>query len=180
MADQKQSETAGVDRALALFDRLSRSAAYVASAALVALMALVCLAVAMRRVAGDPMSGWTEIAGLLLLVTVFLALPYCGRTGGHIAVDAVTGALPPRLNRWAEVAARLSSAVMLGILSWRGSVLAAAPPAGEVTNILEVPFAPFLWVMTVGSALYAAALAVEAVAFAVGRSYREVQARPPQ
>ncbi len=180
MADRDQPEATGVDRALALLDRLSRSAAYVASAALVALMGLVCLAVAMRRVAGDPMSGWAEIAGLLLLVTVFLALPYCGRTGGHIAVDVVTGALPPRLNRWTEVATRLASAIMLGILSWRGAVLAAAPPAGEVTNILEVPFAPFLWVMTVGSALYAAVLAVEAAAFAAGRSYPQVQARPPQ
>ena len=61
----------------------------------------------------------------------------------------------PNLTRWTDVVVRLLSAGLLGILTWRSIVLLIdAIEIGEATELIEVPHAPFIGVMIIGTGVF--------------------------
>ena len=134
---------------------LDRSVKAMAILAGISLMCLVCYAVFMRRALNAPPLGGTDLASVSLVPVVFLGFAYCGWTGGHIAVDLISSLNKPNLTRWTDVVVRLLSAGLLGILTWRSIVLLIdAIEIGEATELIEVPHAPFIGVMIVGTGVF--------------------------
>lgn len=132
-------------------DRSVKAMAILAGISLMWLMALVCYSVFMRRVFNAPPLGGTDLASVSLVPVVFLGFAYCGWTGGHIAVDLISGLNKPNLTRWTDVVVRLLSAGLLGVLTWRCIVLLEdAIEIGEASELIEIPYAPFIGVMIVG------------------------------
>lgn len=138
-----------------ILDRSVKAMAILAGLSLMWLMCLVCYAVFMRRVMNDPPLGGTDLASVSLVPVVFLGLAYCGWTGGHIAVDLISGLKRPNLTRWIDVVVRLLSAGLLGILTWRCVILLEdAIEIGEATELIEIPHAPFIGIMIVGTGVF--------------------------
>jgi TRAP-type C4-dicarboxylate transport system permease small subunit len=109
----------------------------------------------MRRVMNAPPLGGTDLASVSLVPVVFLGFAYCGWTGGHIAVDLISSLKKPNVTRWTDVVVRLLSAGLLGILTWRSIILLAdAIEIGEATELIEIPHAPFIGIMIVGTGVF--------------------------
>lgn len=91
----------GAARLEAAFGQLIEGLALVASAALLAMVAIICADVLTRNVAvpGMPRGvAWSnEISELLLYLITLLAAPWLLREGRHIRVDIVLRVLPPRI-----------------------------------------------------------------------------------
>tara|TARA_R110000868_G_scaffold32036_6_gene116915 strand:+ start:5059 stop:5583 length:525 start_codon:yes stop_codon:yes gene_type:complete len=138
-----------------ILDRTVTGMALLAGVSLLWLMALVCYSVFMRRVFNAPPLGSGDLASVSLVPVVFLGFAYCGWTGGHIAVDIISGFNKPNLTRWTDVIVRLLSAGLLGIMTWRCIALYFdAVETAEASELIEIPHAPFVAVMVVGTAVF--------------------------
>lgn len=146
-----------------MFDRVLRALAYGAGAVLLGLMALVLFDVLMRYVLRLPFLGGFELTEMLMVLVVFLGLPYCAATGGHVAVDLFARILDrPRL-RWILVPIHLAGAALLAVMAWQAVRYAAGSAArGEASQMLKIPDWPFQVVAAVSAAVFAAVLVVQA------------------
>jgi TRAP-type C4-dicarboxylate transport system permease small subunit len=146
-----------------VFDRGLRALALGAGAVLLAMLALVLFDVVMRYALRLPFLGAYEFTELAMVLIVFLALPYCAATAGHVAVDVLAPILDRPRFRWVTVAIHLAGAMLLLVIAWR-TVLHAVGSAerGEATNMMRVPHAPFEFVAAASVAIFAAVLIAQA------------------
>ena len=118
--------------------------AYVAAAALFAMMLLTCADVVGRKLAGNSLPGAVELTELCMLVMIFLALPLASMAGEHIVFDLLDRVMPPRLLLWQQSLASLVTGLVFGgaaWLVWRRSVRTFE--MGDITARLEIPLGPF-------------------------------------
>ena len=156
-------------RCLAITDRVSVWLGSLAGVALTVLALFTMVDIVLRYIFNQPISGSIDVVKLALVVMTFCALPYAGRSDGHIVVDIVPDYPSPRLNRVRDAAGKLLTAAIFAVLAWQGLLRAEESALfGETSNMLEVPFEPFFYVMFVGSAVYAAALLMEALLLLAG------------
>lgn len=144
-------------------DRAARLLALLAGFCLVAMMAVTVVDVVGRYVFNAPIFGAQDLSQLLLVLVVFGAMAYCGRTDGHVAVDLFVGLFGPRLMRWIDVGVALASAGILFVLAWRAYENAKlAELFGSASNLLQIPLAPFHLVVGFGAALYGVVMLLKA------------------
>ncbi|HVL35115.1 MAG TPA: TRAP transporter small permease [Burkholderiales bacterium] len=127
-----------------MWPRFLRALALGGGAVLLGLMALVAFDVVMRYVLRLPFLGAYELTELAMALIVFLGLPYCALTGGHVAVDILAPVLErPRL-RGVNVVIHLAGAGITGVMAWQAVVYAMSSRArGEATNMLRIELWPF-------------------------------------
>jgi TRAP-type C4-dicarboxylate transport system permease small subunit len=89
----------GLRRVESAVAAVSLFASWLAGAACLACLALVCYAVAMRYFLGRPQSWTDEAVGWLIVVAVMFAMPEAQRRGEHIGVDALVDRLSSRWRR---------------------------------------------------------------------------------
>ena len=85
--------------------------------ALLAVMTVV--SVLGRYFFGRPIQGDFEITELGCAVAIALFLPYCQLAAGNVVVEFFTGAAPPRLRRYLDVAGCLLTACVAALFAWR-------------------------------------------------------------
>jgi TRAP-type C4-dicarboxylate transport system permease small subunit len=146
-----------------LLDRAARALAYLGGLVLAALAVLMTADVALRAL-GAPIFGALDLVQLALVVVVFAGVAHCGRGDGHVAVDLFAARLGPRAAFASQVAIKLATLAILALLAWRMGVRAWSAGPGDASNLLEVPRWPFYAFATLGAALYAAMLGLEAMA----------------
>ena len=121
----------------------TRSLAYAAGAALLWLMLLTVVAVVMRYVFNAPILGAQDISELSLAVVVFLGIPYCGWTGGHVAVDLISTVVGESRLRYTDTLMRLAGAALFAFVAWQAMRQGLdALEYGDATNLVEVPHYP--------------------------------------
>jgi TRAP-type C4-dicarboxylate transport system permease small subunit len=149
-----------VERILGL---LVRAAALVGVLAIVALMGLTVVTVTFRFI-GVAFPGTYVLAELLLIPAVTLSLAYAGWEGAHTRVELLTQRMPPRPAAWLQ-----GGMLALGSVFWGFVALAAVEEAlrrgaqGERTPLLDIPVAPFRWLMAAAIVLLIAVLLFRAV-----------------
>ena len=146
-----------------MFARALRALALVGGAVLLGMLALVLFDVVMRYALRLPFLGAYEFTELAMVLIVFLALPYCAATGGHVAVDVLASVLDRPALRWVSAAIHIAGSALLLVIAWR-TVLHAIGSAerGEATNMMKIAHYPFELVAAASTALFAAVLAVRA------------------
>ena len=143
----------------------TRSLAYVAGAALLWLMLLTVVAVVMRYVFNAPILGAQDISELSLAVVVFLGIPYCGWTGGHVAVDLISSVVGESRLRYTDTLMRLAGAVLFGFVAWQAMRQGLdALEYGDATNLVDISHYPFMFLMSFGWLLFAVVLLLQAAA----------------
>jgi TRAP-type C4-dicarboxylate transport system permease small subunit len=152
---------------LGVIDRVVRWLGLAAGGIMV-LLALGTVAAAMLRyIFNAPVGGAGEIQGMTLVVVIFFGVAYCGRTGGHVAVDLFTEMLGPRVSRWTDMlvkALACTAFVIMAIWSVKIGGLFTM-----TTQWWKIPHEPFYYVIAFGAGLYALVLFLELVALAIGR-----------
>jgi TRAP-type transport system small permease protein len=160
-----------------MFDRFLRVLALGAGAALVGLLGLVLFDVVMRYALHLPFLGAYEISELLMVLIVFLALPYCGATGGHVAVDVLAPLLDRPALRWLNALLHLAGAALMAIIAWQATLYAMGSMArGEATNMLRIVKYPFELVAAASALVFAIALLRQA--WKAMRPSRQSETRP--
>lgn len=135
---------------------------------LLGLMLLTVVAVTVRKF-NFPITGTQDLSEAGLTIVVFFAMAYSGWTGGHIAVDLISGVLKGRGLRILDTMSRFLSAVFFAIVSWQ-TVLQGldALEVGDGFNLIALPHYPFFFVVAFGCGFYALVLLVLSVRSACG------------
>ena len=161
MGDESRAALPGA----AVADWTTRFLAYAAGAALLWLMLLTVVAVVMRYVFNAPILGAQDISELSLAVVVFLGIPYCGWTGGHVAVDLISTVVGESRLRYTDTLMRLLGAVLFAVVAWQAMHQGlGALEYGEASNLVEIPHHPFMFLMSFGWLLFALVLLLQAAA----------------
>jgi TRAP-type C4-dicarboxylate transport system permease small subunit len=115
----------------------------------------------MRYALRLPFLGAYEMTELAMVLIVFLALPYCGATGGHVAVDVLSPVLDRAGLRWLTVVIHLVGAILMAVIAWQTTRYAiGSAERGEATNMLRIAKYPFELVAAASAAVFAAVLLV--------------------
>jgi TRAP-type C4-dicarboxylate transport system permease small subunit len=142
-----------------MFDRALRALALAGGVVLLGLMALIAFDVVMRYVLRLPFLGAYEMTELAMALIVFLGLPYCAATGGHVAVDVLAPILERPALRWLNVALSLAGAALTAVMAWEAVRYAlASMRRGEATNMLKIDLFPFQLLAATSLALFCAVL----------------------
>ena len=146
-----------------MFERLLRALAIGGGVVLLGLMGLVAFDVVMRYVLRIPFLGAYEMTELAMALIVFLGLPYCAATQGHVAVDVLAPVLDRPALRWLNALLPLAAAALTAVMAYQ-SVLYAyeSRSRGEATNMLRIDLFPFQLVAAASLALFSAVLLVQA------------------
>jgi len=146
-----------------MFDRGLRALAFGGGAVLLGLMALIAFDVVMRYVLRLPFLGAYEMTELAMALIVFLGLPYCAATGGHVAVDVLAPVLDRPGLRWLGVAVHLAGAALCALMAWQAVLYALSSRSrGEATNMLKIDLWPFELLSAASLALFCAVLLLQA------------------
>jgi TRAP-type C4-dicarboxylate transport system permease small subunit len=119
------------------------------------IMTLTTVDILVRRLLDTEIKGTFEICDYLLVVTVFCSVAYVMTVKGHVVVDVFTSKYPQRLYRVISVIALFLSLIMVGLICW-GSIRYGLNQlaVGEASPLLNIPAAPFVFVIALGSALF--------------------------
>src|SRR5688572_23527489 len=130
-----------------------------AGAVLMGLMRLICFDVVMRYGLRIPFLGAYEMTELAMAVIVFLALPFCAATDGHVAVDVLGPWLDRPAFRGLNILVHLAGAALTGVMAWQSVVYAFATRSrGDATNMMKIDLFPFQLAAGISLGLFCAVL----------------------
>ena len=135
---------------------INRVMGYVASGFLIILMLLTVVDVFLRYFFNSPLTGTTEISQLMMIIIVFPALGWAAIDRAHIRVDLLVNQLP---NRPKALFSSITLLIALGIyiiIAWRSFLESAV--VNRQTSLINLPFAPFYWLMSVSLAVFCLAI----------------------
>ena len=108
-----------------------------------------------------PITGSIEITGYLLLLTIFLGIPYAAARKQHIAIDLVTAKLSGRAGLALESISLLVGIAIFAVLVWQSIEYAILMHTmHRVTAVLRLPVSPFVLVVTFSSLIFCFVLGV--------------------
>ena len=145
---------------MGFFDRILRWMALAGGAILMALMIFIVVDVVLRYVFNAPFSSSKEITEFAMSLIVFLAIAYCGWTGGHIAVDLFEKWLDRPALFWLPAALSFAGALLFAVIAWRATLETIAT-FSQISNMLQMPHFPFRFVVAFGSAMFAVVMFIQ-------------------
>jgi TRAP-type transport system small permease protein len=120
-----------------------------ASAILFFMMTLTFVDVIARYVVNRPVRGGFELTELGLLVLIFAGLPLVTHAGEHVTMDLIDRLLGARARAALGRLVELGCAALMFLLAWLMWRKAATIAGyGDVTDVLRIPIAPFVYFMT--------------------------------
>jgi TRAP-type C4-dicarboxylate transport system permease small subunit len=123
---------------------LEKGCTFVASLALVVMIAIIAFGTLSRYFLGLPFGFVDEYSGYLLVVMGFLAMVLALKRNAHITVDIVQRALPDKLRGWVDVGAQCIGILVAAVLFWLSLTLFYESYATgmRASTIMETP----LWI----------------------------------
>ena len=144
--------------------------AVLAGLILIALIGLTFADVIMRYVFASPIFGARDFLETGMVVVISLGFPFTWRIGGHIVVDLIPDYEIHALTVFRDLVVRLIGTGIFGILAWRCWLRADdAVLFNEATNMIEIPFQPFFWILAAASLFQSIILIVEAIRLITGK-----------
>ena len=110
-----------------------------------ALVALVTLDVALRYLFNAPLQWGRDVNGLLLLMTIFCALPRAWDRASHIRMEVFYIRLSSARRRGVDVLASVAGIVVFGLMAVQGArFVPFMIGTGETGEDLDLPLWPFM------------------------------------
>jgi TRAP-type C4-dicarboxylate transport system permease small subunit len=149
---------------------IARLAGALGSVATVLCLALVCYAVAMRYLLGQPQPWTDKVSGWLVVALVMLAAPEAQRRFEHIGVDIAVSRVGPRLARAMHLLGVVSVAAVAAVLLVAGwETVAFSRMIGLMSDLEGVPIWWVQALLPLGAALLLVVALCQAVLLLVGR-----------
>jgi TRAP-type C4-dicarboxylate transport system permease small subunit len=150
---------------LRLISLVSQWMSAVAAIALGLMMLLSAADAGGRYLFSFPIKGAYELIGFLLVCAGTWGMADCEMQGSHVTVNILVDRLPPRVRLIISVVAYIISLVAFSLITWqafvRGGRYIGMP--GEVSEVLGIPFWPFIMVLGVGFGMLCLALFIRLV-----------------
>ncbi len=103
-----------------------------------------------RYLLNRPVLGSVELVELLMVCVIFSSIPLMTRSRGHIVVDSFSHFFSPATVQWQDRFGSLLAMVVSGFLTWIAAKKAiGTADYGDMTAMLNIPLAPFVWFMAV-------------------------------
>lgn len=136
-------------------DALDRALVSASALATIAAGLVLTYSIAVRYVLHSSTDWQDEMAVFLLVGATFLSAPYVQSMRGHIAIEAIEGFLPERIERVRAIVSDVVCLLFCGFFAWQSwLLLLEAIDDGRVT---DSAWAPPLWIpyslMTAGMSL---------------------------
>jgi TRAP-type C4-dicarboxylate transport system permease small subunit len=157
---RRSSPPGGFVRVLDALDRALVSACALAT---IAAGLVLTYSIAVRYLLHSSTDWQDEMAVFLLVGATFLSAPYVQSMRGHIAIEAISGFLPERIERAREIISDIICFLFCAVFTWQSWLLMLeALDDGRVT---DSAWAPPLWIpysmMTAGMSLLTLRLVVQ-------------------
>ena len=151
-------------------DVFSAALAVVSGLILLALIGLTFTDVILRYIFSSPILGAKDLLEMGMVVVISLAFPFTWRIGGHIVVDLIPDYGIKFLTTLRDVVVRLIGIEIFRHLAWNAWIRAGdAKLFNEATNMIEVPFQPFFWILSIAAGFQVLLLVFEVVRLVLGR-----------
>lgn len=114
----------------------------VLSAGILGLIAVaIAINVALRNLGLPVIYGALDAIQYALMIATFMGAPWVLAQGGHVKVDLITSALPPRTEQKVGRVTNLVGAVTAGILGWYGlqAAIASAARGSMIRTSFVIP-----------------------------------------
>lgn len=140
--------------ALSFFDRLLTAFALLAGVIAVAIVAAICLNVALRNIFDETIYGLFDAIEYGLLAMTFLAAPWVLSKNAHVTVDLISRGLPPRPGRMlARITNGIGCVVALFFLIYAYQAMALSMSRG---SMIRTAFTiPEWWTLSVAPLSFA-------------------------
>jgi len=126
------------------------------------IMVLVSVDVLMRRLLSKPITGSFEICTSLLVVLVSCSIAWVMTEKGHIIVNIITSKYPQRLREVTRSIGLFLGLIVVGLICWASLLYGLQEfRIGDKSNLLGIPLAPFVFVLSFGSALLGLVILVQ-------------------
>jgi len=145
-----------------LFSRFLRLLALASGGLLLVLMLYTDLDIFLRFVFNNPFSGSVEFTEYMMAAIVFLAIAYCGWTGGHISVDLFNRVLDRPSLRFLPALISFVGATLFAVIAWQAT-RETITTIDQVSNMLQWPHYPFRFTVAFGSAIFALVMLIQGV-----------------
>ena len=153
-----------------LLDRLAGGLALFAGVVLFGLICLIFTDVVFRYLFTAPILGVEDTLQMGMVAVIFGAAPYVWRNAEHIVVDLLPEYRLTGLRILRDLTIRLLIIGLMGLLAWQAWVGAEdAEFFGNATNMIEIPYQPFYWMIAGSTAFHALLALVEAFQICTGR-----------
>lgn len=150
-----------------------RVAAALGVLSLLALMALTVVTVTFRAI-GIAFPGTYVLSELLLIPTVSFALAFAAWGGAHTKVELLVQTFPARLSGVSQGLMLLAGTVFWGFVAYSAVEEALRRGRqGEMTPLLDIPVAPFRWLMVSALCLLIALCVLRGVQSILGREMQK-------
>ena len=163
MDGEEQAPTKVTSTVTSKLSSVIRAAVIGGMLVLVAMMLLTTANVAGRYLANSPIKGSYEMIGLLLVCLTAAGIGYCQLEQKHIRVSIIIDRLSRRGQAIMDSLASLVGLGGISLICWYTFLQAKRYiflTRGEVTDILGIPFYPFMFILFVGFILFALLLLI--------------------
>ena len=146
--------------------RVSKVTAIIAAIVLAAMMLLTVADVTGRYFFLSPIKGTWEIIGLLLVCAGTWGLGYCQVQKGHISITVLLQRFSRRVQAIIRSVTYLIGLVGFSLLCWRMFLMTIrylTTMKEYVTETLEIPYPPFMFMLSIGAGIMALILIVDLV-----------------
>ncbi len=127
--------------------------------ALPALVLLVTLDVVLRYAFNAPLQWGRDVNGLLLLITLFSAMPHAWDQGYHIRMEIIHGRLSSRWRSVADVLSAIAGFSFFALLSVQAVIFSRYMfVTGETGEDLSMPLWPFMLFVAISGVIFSARL----------------------
>lgn len=148
------------------YDALLYAMAALAGAVLVWLMVAVVGSVAMRNAGLQPFAWLFTSTEYGMLYLTMLGAPWLVRERGHVHIELLTAALPPRAGRVLSRAVAALCVLVSAVLAWKGAELVATNIARNDYDVRAYFFPR--WLLTIAFPLSFGMMAIEFARFVAG------------
>ena len=148
------------------YDALVLAMALVAGLLLVWLMVAVVLSVGLRNAGLQPWAWLFTSTEYALLYITMLGAPWLVRERGHVHIELVTAALPPRPQRIVSRGVAAACVLVSALLVWKGAELMATNLSRSDFDVRAYYFPR--WLLTIAYPLSFGCMAIEFARFVFG------------
>ena len=153
-----------VPRWIPAFRRFNGVMHYVAGVALLGFLFLTVADIIGRSAFNRPVAGTVELTSLALVVVVYVALAHSEDMGDHITIDLIYERVGRRAKLFLDIFSDLLTIVIVALISFQLYHFGLRNLAsGAETPVRDWPFWPFVFVASLGAALYALSTVVRVV-----------------
>jgi TRAP-type C4-dicarboxylate transport system permease small subunit len=152
---------ARIEKAIAQTSRIMNT---IGIAFLMLLMLLITADVFLRAFFRRPILGTNELSEFMMIIVVYLAMAYTQHTKSHVSVDLVISRFPQRVQDVIDTCIYLLSLAICSLITWRAFAdVERLMVIQRVSDVLNIPVAPFQSVMAVGFFMFSLVLLLDFV-----------------